>query len=439
MRQIYYLLVLMVAALVLAACLAPIAQPGAPAAPGTAAPAAEQQVTLRVMDTFTAGTQAEGVDRLYAMFEERHPNINIERETMITDEMRTIVQTSLASGTGPDIIYYDTGTGFAGVLARAGLLLPLDDAYNEFGWNDRIFGWTKERTSFGDRVYGIGHELEFIGAYYNQDLFEEHGVQPPQTYEELLALCNTFNEAGIIPIAFADGPKWPAYHAFSLAANNVAGKEKLDNILFGDGRWDDPEIVRAIQIWFEEMRDHNCFIPDTAAISYGDGNALFYNGQAAMHFTGTWLLSGVLENSQFPVGWFFFPSVDGGEVLPPAGLGSGYFISAATQHPEEAALFLDFLFSEEAAQVWMEEVGVIPPIDFDAENYDLPELLQFAVEALQTTEMGHNIDVLTPDTFNTMMGDGFQAMLLGEKSAEEMAADLQRVWEEAIAEGKVER
>jgi raffinose/stachyose/melibiose transport system substrate-binding protein len=151
------------------------------------------------------------------------------------------------------------------------------------------------------------------------------------------------------------------------------------------------------------------------------------------------LINRVLENSDFPVGWFFFPSVDGSEVLPPAGLGSGYFISAATRHPEEATRFLDFLFSEEAAQVWMEDIGAIPPIDFDVEAYNLPDLLQFAVEELQTTEMGHNIDVLTPDTFNTVMGDGFQAMLLGEKSAEEMAADLQRVWEEAIAEGRIER
>lgn len=436
MKPIPHLLMLLVITLVLAACPAVVPQSTTPA--DTGAPTA-QQITLRVMDTFTDGAQADGVDKLYAMFEERYPNINIERETMITDEMRTIVQTSLASGTGPDIIYYDTGTGFAGVLARAGLLLPLDDAYTHHGWNERIFEWTKERTTFGEKVYGIGHELEFIGAYYNQDLFEEYGVQPPQSYADLLTLCDTFNAAGIIPIAFADGPKWPAYHAFSLAANNVVGKEKLDNILFGDGRWDDPDVVRAIQIWFEEMRDRNCFIPDTAAISYADGNALFYNGQAAMNFTGTWLITRVLENSQFPVGWFFFPSVDGSLVLPPAGLGSGYFISAATQHPEQATQFLDFIFSEEAAQIWMEEVGAIPPIDFDVEAYNLPDLLQFAVDALQNSEMGHNIDVLTPDTFNTVMGDGFQAMLLGERSAEEMAAELQRVWEEAIAEGKVER
>ena len=46
-----------------------------------------------------------------------------------TDDMRAIIQTALNSDTGPDFVYYDTVPGFAGVLADAGLLRPLDDLY----------------------------------------------------------------------------------------------------------------------------------------------------------------------------------------------------------------------------------------------------------------------------------------------------------------------
>ena len=34
------------------------------------------------------------------------------------------MNTAISSGTGPDIIFYDAGPGYAGVLADAGLLLP---------------------------------------------------------------------------------------------------------------------------------------------------------------------------------------------------------------------------------------------------------------------------------------------------------------------------
>ena len=51
------------------------------------------------------------------------------RDVQSTDDMRAIIQTALNSDTCPDVVYYDTGPGFAGVLADAGLLRPLDDLY----------------------------------------------------------------------------------------------------------------------------------------------------------------------------------------------------------------------------------------------------------------------------------------------------------------------
>jgi raffinose/stachyose/melibiose transport system substrate-binding protein len=435
--------------LVLAGCAAPAAQAPATAGDGAAAgdagaaetaAAGEGAVTLRVMDSFTDEGMSAGMDKLNEMFMAQNPDIKIQREAVTTEDMRTIVQTTLAANEAPDVIYYDTGPGFAGVLAKAGLIRPIDDLYTQYNWDERIFPWTKARTTFDGKVYGIGNELEFYGGYYNKNLFDQLGLSVPQTYEELLALCQVARDNNLVAIAFADQGKWPAYHMFSITANNVLGKEKMDDLLFGEGRWDDPEVVDAIRIWFDEMNKAGCFVPDPAAVSYDDGATLFYSGQALMHFTGTWLMSAVLQNVQdFEVGWMFFPSVGGNPVLPPAGLGSGYFVSSNSENVDAAGKYLDFLFSQEAAKVWMEDSKVVLPMNVDTSGFNLPDLFRFAVEALATQEMGYNIDVLTPDNFNTMMGDGFQAVLLGEKTPEQQAADLQAAWEQAIAEGKVQR
>ncbi len=432
--------------LVLAGCASvPAAQPAtgtdsSAAADASGAADTNAAVTLRVMDSFTDEAMNAGIEKLDEMFMAQNPDIKIQREAVQTEDMRTIVQTTLAANEAPDIIYYDTGPGFAGVLAKAGLIRPIDDLYTQYNWDQRIFPWTKARTTFDGKVYGIGNELEFYGAYYNKNLFDQLGLTIPQTYDDLLAMCQVAKDNGLIAISFADQGKWPAYHMFSIVANNVLGKEKMDALLFGDGRWDDPEVVDAIGIWFTEMNDAGCFIPDTAAVSYDDGATLFYNGQALMHFTGTWLIGRVLENAQdFEVGWLFFPAVGGKPVLPPAGLGSGYFISSNSQNIEAAGKYLDFLFSKEAAPVWMEDVKIVLPMNVDASKYNLPDLFKFVVDALAQQEMGYNIDVLTPDNFNSMMGDGFQAVLLGEKSAEQQGADLQAAWEQAVADGKVQR
>jgi raffinose/stachyose/melibiose transport system substrate-binding protein len=391
---------------------------------GAGSSLAQETVTLRVWDTFSDANQDEGMNALIAAFEAAHPNIKIQRDVQTSDDMRPIIQTALASGTGPDVFYFDTGPGFAGVLARAGLLLPLDDAYASGDW-DHIHPWTRERTTFGDHTYGIANEIEFYGAYYNKDLFSELGLDVPQDYEQFLAVAQALKDAGRIPVAFADQGGWPAFHLFSVWANNYAGKQKMERLLFDDGSWTDPDIVAAIQSFFVDMNQAGYLIPNTTAVSYDDAINLYAAGQAGMHISGSWALNSIIERQPpFETGWFFVPAPGGGAV-PPAGLGSGYFISAASKHPEEAKAFLDFLFEPANARIWVETMLMIPPYDVDTSSYDLPELFRTVVEAASDMEMGFNIDVLTPDRFNTVMADGFQAVLLGSKTPEQQAADLQ--------------
>src|ERR671920_657533 len=56
------------------------------------------------------------------------------------------MQTTLQSEDPPDIVSYDTGPGLGGVLADAGLLLPLEDAYLQRGWD--IYEWAKQRATY---------------------------------------------------------------------------------------------------------------------------------------------------------------------------------------------------------------------------------------------------------------------------------------------------
>jgi raffinose/stachyose/melibiose transport system substrate-binding protein len=346
------------------------------------------------------GEEAVAVDQMVTNFNEAHPDIEVKRESQ--PNMRDILKTALDSGTGPDIIYYDTGPGFAGVLAKAGLLLPIEDCYEQYGWNERIFSWAKDRTVFDGKTYGIGHELEFIGVFYNKRIFEEEGLGEPNSHEEFIELCEKLKGGGYIPIAFADQNKWPAGHMLSVFAGNIAGKDKLAAAISGEVAWNDPDFVEAIQTFFVDMNQAGYFIPDVNAVTYDDANMLFYNGQAAMNITGTWMVDGYTnpDNMPDPVGFFFYPSIHGKPVAPPAGLGSGYFVSEAARDPDACCQFLDYLMSKEAAELWIEELAKIPPIQVDASDYDISDLMRFCIESLQkhAEEMSYNIDVVTPTT-----------------------------------------
>jgi hypothetical protein len=86
---------------------------------------------------------------------------------------------------------------------------------------------------------------------------------------------------------------------------------------------------------------------------------------------------------------------------------------------------------------WVSEANIFMPVQLDASTLDLSPLASSVVQTLQSgisgeTQFGWNVDVLAPPAFNDMMMNGFQAMLSGDKTAEEQAADLQAAWQEGM-------
>ena len=169
--------VLAMLVLLLAGCTAPVA-PAAPAGEAAsseaAAPAAGEKAKILFWDQFP--DVSDQMDKIVADFNAAHPEHRGRRVRAIKPKpCSDVIKPALSSGTGPDIFYYNLGPGFAGVLAKAGLAMPLDDAYAEKGWDKRIYPWTRERSTFDGKSYGVANELEFIGVYYNKRMFEENG------------------------------------------------------------------------------------------------------------------------------------------------------------------------------------------------------------------------------------------------------------------------
>src|SRR5215217_8910780 len=176
---------------------------------------AQEPVELRVWDQFTNPTESDNADAIYAAFTEQNPNITITREAFSTDQIRDVVNTAISSGTGPDLIFYDAGPGYAGVLADADLLLPLDDYASQYGWNESVAAPALEATTIDGTLYGMPLQTDLIGMFYNKTLLDQEGLEVPETLDDLVTFCGQATEKGYIPIAFADNPGWQAFHQFS--------------------------------------------------------------------------------------------------------------------------------------------------------------------------------------------------------------------------------
>ena len=360
-------------------------------------------------------------------FESQSNGITVKLDVVPSENVRTILQTQLRSGKGPDVFGYDTGPGFAGALAKAGLLHDLTGAYEKYQWP--VYDFAKQRVTFDGKLVGVPSQLETLGLFYNKDIFAKQGVAAPKNLSELLAGMTKIRDAGVIPMAVNDKDGWQGGHLLSMSLSSEVGGPGMDKLINGDTPWNDPSVVKALQVW-QTMSDDKLLPPSPTAINYDNGNALFYSGKAAVNPTGSWLALDIERNAKFGVGYIPFPSETSPGIFS-GGLGSGSFISASSQKVAAAEEFLNWQFNPEHARWAVEKLQDIPAFPVDTSGIEASPLFEQVLAdtakiAEGTGDFGYNIDVLTNDTFNNAMWKGMQGILSGQTKPEQVAEQLQK-------------
>lgn len=286
------------------------------------------------------------INALLKAFNEAYPHIRIQFQPTNPPDYNATLRLQLESGTGPDLMYarsFATGVQLFedGYFSDLSGLENIGSSYED---GARAPWSTADGTPFAIPFVAVSH-----GVYYNEDIFNDLDLEIPQTWQEFLTVCEKIKAAGIIPVANGLGDEWDIAEVvfMSLAPNYIGGR--AGRLAYEEGKrpWNDKAVVDA----FSAMADLEPYLPEGyQAISYNDGNALFATKQAAMFFDGSWSI-GTYGDVDFR--WSVFA------VPPPAGqpgyvcfhADAGMAMNAATAHPEEAKIFLEWLGSQEGAGV----------------------------------------------------------------------------------------
>jgi ABC-type glycerol-3-phosphate transport system substrate-binding protein len=391
----------------------------APAASGEAAKPKSDPVKL-VMYSWRPEDK-DGYAKILAEFEKDNPDIQVEFKPFKATEYNTILTNALQSGTGVDVLQLRPYDG-AKALADANYLTPLDKVKGIDNIPDSFLNAAKG----GDgKVYGIPIMLNTAIVFYNKKLFDDNGLQVPETWEDFIKLCDTLKAKNIIPIAQAGKAAYLLSTTHTVIGPSAyGGSDFLQALLKGAANFKDPKFVESIQ----RMKQLEAYFPkDFMAIEDADAQGLFYTGKAAMYINGNQRLETFAANKvTFPIDFFPGFSAKKGEPAPIATWVDGsYGIAKSSKHQEQAARLIEFIASKKFGQMFSDELTRLSPVKgIEPKNPLLKKMGELSEKNSTPYLLLTNFSQGTPTT-KTTFENALQGMYIGKLTADQVAEETQ--------------
>jgi multiple sugar transport system substrate-binding protein len=324
-----------------------------------ATPAPEEVVEITFMG-WGATEEDTGVRSAITVFQGAEPNIKVTwLHTPENYQQKMLAM--IAAGTPPDSAFVDNGQ--YRTYCRDGLLLDITDQINADPVVSRegyfIEPQETERCTYQGRWYGFGSCWVAPHIYYNADIFEAAGIEPPSNdpdeawdWDYFVEVCrqltvdvngNHPGESGFdIDNVDRWAVQWPTWSIPLHAAIASNGGEWLDRNT-GLIALDQPEATEALQAVADLMLVHQVMPQNTAFAALGMSNTqMLENGKLAMAVDGSWALAWICK-IQATLGTAVLPKLKTPATDMQAHLHCAF---AGSQHPEEAWRWVRFLATE---------------------------------------------------------------------------------------------
>ncbi|MEI2399719.1 ABC transporter substrate-binding protein [Paenibacillus phytohabitans] len=326
----------------------PEAEATAAAATDTASSAKKVTLTMMVSGTKAPDGQDFALDIMPKLVKEKFPNVTLETSKLPDEQYFTSIRTKLASGQGPDIYWVFPRNASLGVLdmAKAGYAADLSD----LAFWDNISQGAKEDMSYEGKPYGIAGGLDYLGVYYNQDLFKQAGItEMPQDWPSFLEACQKLKDAGITPISLADKDPWFLQFGMYQIAANVVYPDEMDfdtKLQAGEKSLSDPKWAATISK-MKELYDKGYVVKNSLGLGSAQAAQLFIDGKSAMIFDGTWDYATLTAKgaADFTRGFFSLPANEAGQpTYVSAATAAGFALNAKSENLDVAKEVMNYLF-----------------------------------------------------------------------------------------------
>jgi len=424
LRYLTVLASLLAVLVLLAACTVaqPAAAPAEEAAEAGAAPATGEEVVLRTMhwDTLMLD-ETEFWDDILTGFEEQHPGVTVENNFVPFGQYLTTLEAMAAGDELPDVFW---GHVQAAQLGRAGRTIDYKEFFDpEFF--DQFYSGPLRQFQFDDAIYALPWTAQTFGLFVNDDIMTELGLEPPNTWDELIAMSPQIIDAGYVPLAWGNGQRNVCPDFFlPLIAQYGGDVYALDDLTDPTLSWDSEPVIQAFEL-LQNLSENGVFMEGINGIPMAQAVELAYQGRAAMMFTGSWQPGSIDTDApqEYIDAYYVYknPAIAEGEPhWTGDGSGAGWVVNGHSDNLDLSLDFIRYLFSDEVYNQYIAGSQTMPskPSALDAvENEKVREM---------TTWLDEGADhILFGQGSWDAVSNACQAVLDGSLSPTDAAAQVQ--------------
>lgn len=295
-------------------------------------------------------------DKVEEEFNASHDDIHLTISS--PNDASTIMRTRFVRNDYPDIIgiggdinysYYVDADILADVSDYPGMA-DIKDSYVDI--LEALEITPKEGT------YGVPYVANAAGILYNKDMFEEHGWEIPETWSELIDLCEEIQSEGILPFYFGFRDTWTCLAPWNSLAVALAPADTCKQVNAGETTFTDEYRETA-----EKCLELVSYGPeDPFAYGYNDACTAFANGESAMYPIGSYAVPQILSvNPDMNIDSFVTPGNDDAlKNTLNSGVDLMFAVTGACENKEAAYEVLDFLLENENVQAYIDDQNAVP-------------------------------------------------------------------------------
>lgn len=307
-------------------------------------------------------------DKIEELFNETHEDIHLTISS--PNEAALLLKTRFIRNAYPDIIGIGGDMDYANFL-DADLFADISDFEGLSEIKPEYLEIIKELELIQkDGVYAMPFAANCAGVLYNRDMFDEYGWEIPETWSELIALCETIQAEGIQPFYAGYKDTWTCLApwnalAVNLAPNDTCARVSEGSTTFAAEYRETAEKLKTLLNYTES---------NPYAYSYNDACTAFARGESAMYAIGSYAVAQILSvNPDMNIDSFVMPAnEDESENILNSGLDLQFMVMEACENKDAAYEVLSFLNSDEVIEIYLSEQSAIPCREGD---FELPSML----------------------------------------------------------------